>query len=123
MAYLKLSDLNSYKLSVELSQTIWFQVKAWKWFEKHTIGIQLVRSADSIGANIAEGFGRHHKKDREKFYFNARGSVYETVHWVKVCYKRGLFSKMIASSLLSTLQQLPKELNHLIRFTEENLKT
>lgn len=38
---------------------------------------QMRRAASSITANIAEGYGRFHSKDRIKFYLNARGSSTE----------------------------------------------
>ena len=49
----------------------------WTNFQKSTVGHQLVRSADSISANIAEGFGRYHKKDKIKFYRSSMGSTTE----------------------------------------------
>lgn len=122
MVYLKLSDLNAYQISYKLSNDVWSIVTKWKWFEKQTIGTQIIRSTDSIGANIAEGFGRYHKKDREKFYYYARGSVYESVHWIRLSYQRTLMNKKEASDILQILQVLPREINHLIKFTEINLK-
>jgi len=122
MTYLKLSDLQAYQISYGLSQSVWNIVVKWGWLEKQTVGTQIIRSVDSIGANIAEGFGRHHKKDREKFYYYARGSVYESVHWAKLAYSRALMNKKEASEILLILQLLPREINHLIKFTEINLK-
>ncbi|MBA4411197.1 MAG: four helix bundle protein [Bacteroidota bacterium] len=43
-----------------------------------TIGAQFIEAADSISANIAEGFGRYHKKDKIKFYYYSRGSTFES---------------------------------------------
>jgi four helix bundle protein len=38
---------------------------------------QIRRASTSVGANIAEGFGRFHYKEKIKFYYNARGSICE----------------------------------------------
>jgi four helix bundle protein len=65
--YLKLNDLNAYKISFHLANFVWNKVFLWKNFEKDTIGKQFVRAVDSISANIAEGFGRFNKK--KKFIF------------------------------------------------------
>lgn len=54
-----------YNLSEELSDEIWYIVDGWKIFLKDTIGKQIVRSADSISANVAEGYGRYYYKYKE----------------------------------------------------------
>jgi four helix bundle protein len=46
-------NLHIYQLAEELSDLAWQTVQNWGFFEKDTIGKQLVRAADSIGANIA----------------------------------------------------------------------
>ncbi len=74
----KLGELEVYILSEELSNLIWEMVKNWNYFEKRTIGNQLVRAADSISANLAECHGRFHYKDKQKFGYYARGSFEET---------------------------------------------
>jgi len=55
----KLTDIEIYIISEELSNKIWGIVKHWHYFEKETLRKQLVRAADSISANIAEAFGRY----------------------------------------------------------------
>lgn len=44
---------------------------------------QIIRSASSVSANIAEGFGRRTRKDYEQFLVIARGSVNETIDWLE----------------------------------------
>ena len=53
-----LEKLDVYNLAENFSDTIWNIVGKWNGFEKDTIGKQIVRAADSISANIAEGYGR-----------------------------------------------------------------
>ena len=50
--------LHVYVLAEELSDTIWALYDSWPNKVKRTIGYQILRSADSISANIAEGYGR-----------------------------------------------------------------
>jgi hypothetical protein len=50
--------LHIYKLSEQLADEIWNIVLRWNFLAKHTVGIQIIKAADSIGANIAEGSGR-----------------------------------------------------------------
>ncbi|KKP61105.1 MAG: hypothetical protein UR56_C0016G0016 [Candidatus Roizmanbacteria bacterium GW2011_GWC2_34_23] len=119
--YLKLEDLNSYIISSNLSDYIWKLVVEWKWFEKRTLGAQLTDATDSIAANIAEGFGRYHKKDKIKFYYNARASAYESAHWIKKASIRQLITQKDFDYTINELRKLPKEINHLINFTQTKL--
>ena len=83
-----LNELEIYILAEYLSNQIWEIVKKWNYFEKDTIGKQLVRAADSISANLAEGHGRFHFKDRLNFCYYARGSLEETKSWLSKKAKR-----------------------------------
>jgi len=121
MKYLKLEDIKAYRDSSVLSDLVWETVIRWDWFTKQTTGMQLVRAVDSIAANIAEGFGRFHKKDKQKFYYNARGSVYESGHWINKAYKRHTITEDEFEKIIGELRKLPKEINLLIKITEEKL--
>ena len=56
--FLKLNDIEAYKVYFHLSNYVWEVVIKWDVFAKKTIGAQYVNEVDSISANIAEGFGR-----------------------------------------------------------------
>lgn len=118
---IELKDLTSYTISTSLADEVWEKVATWDWFNKRTLGIQLVDSIDSIGGNIAEGFGRFHKKDKIKFYYNARGSVMEAIHWLERARIRKLLSQKDYEDLFEELQKLPREINNLIKLTDRNL--
>ncbi|HJN06976.1 MAG TPA: four helix bundle protein, partial [Bacteroidales bacterium] len=60
---MNLEELRVYELSMELGDNVWSIVERWNYFQKDTVGKQLVRSADSIAANLSEGFGRFHFKE------------------------------------------------------------
>ena len=119
--YLSFSNVNAYKVADNLSDQVWEIVSSWEWFGKSTLGIQYVKAVDSIAGNIAEGFGRFHKKDKEKFYYNARGSVYEAIHWTEKAKKRGLITPEQYDQVIKQLSILPREINWLIKITEEKL--
>src|SRR4028119_2521334 len=57
------------------------------------MGKQIVRSGDSVGANIAEGHGRHSCQDNQRFVKIARGSLNETRHWLRLAYTRNLLTQ------------------------------
>jgi four helix bundle protein len=81
-------NLRVYKLSEELADEIWTIVIHWDAFAKDTVGRQIVRSADSVGANIAEGTGRHNFQDNRRFVKIARGSLNETQHFLRRAFKQ-----------------------------------
>jgi len=119
--YLKITDLNAYCIAFELSNYVWEITNKWNFFNKDTIGKQMIRAIDSISSNIAEGFGRFNQKDRIRFYHISMGSVFESVDWIKKCYVRKLINDEEYKKIMSSLQRMPLEINHLIKFTKEKL--
>ena len=104
-------NLQIYQLAEKLSDEIWKTVASWDGFAKDTVGKQLVRSADRVGANIAEGSGRGTDQDNRRFLRIARGSLYETKHWLKRAYKRGLLQREQAHSMKLLMGELLLKLN------------
>lgn len=119
--YLQLSDIHAYQNAYNLSNYICDIVSKWDWFSKRTLGSQYVEATDSIAGNIAEGFGRFHKKDKQKFYYNARGSVYESIHWTNIASDRKLLTENEKQHINEELRKLPKNINCQIKLTEEKL--
>jgi four helix bundle protein len=110
----KLTDIEIYSISEELSNQIWGIVRHWHYFEKETLGKQLVRAADSISANIAEAFERYHYKDRQKFGYYARGSFEETKSWLRKSYQRKLLNDSQMEIINRYVKQIGPKLNSLI---------
>ena len=77
---------------------------------------------DSISANIAEGFGRYRKKDKIKFYRYASGSLKERFDWNEKARIRSLLNQSVYETIFTELQQLPRSLNQLIKYTNQMLK-
>ena len=120
--YLKLNDIEAYKIAFNLSNYIWAVVIKWNNFESITIGSQFTRAADSISANIAEGFGRYNKKDKIRFYRISMGSVFETLDWNEKSKVRKIILVDDYSFIFNELQKLPKSINSLINYTNTKLK-
>lgn len=120
--YLQLNDIACYKRAFNLSNYVWNIVKDWDHFAKQTVGMQFVTAVDSNSANIAEGFGRYSKKDKVKFYYYSFGSVKESLDWNEKARIRKLLTKEQYEHILRELQELPKEIHHLIKFTNEKLQ-
>ncbi len=113
---------NSYKISYQLSNLIWKIVKNWDYIDQSTLGKQIIRSADSVSSNIAEGWNRYYKKDKIRFYSIAKGSFFETLDHINKGIVRGLIDKEKTDKIKKLTSQFPKEINGLIKGTNENLK-
>ncbi len=118
--YLKLNDIDAYKIAFHLSNYVWNVISKWDYFAKRTIGEQFVDAVDSISANIAEGFGRYFKKDKIKFYWYSAGSVKECFDWNEKSKMRKLPTEEEYAHIFGELQKLPEAINRLIKYT--NLK-
>jgi four helix bundle protein len=103
--------LEVYKLAESLANEIWYIVKEWDEFPKNTIGQQIVRSADSVCANIAEGRGRYNYQDNRRFVKIARGSLYETISFLRLAYVRKLLKSEEEDKLKKILDELSPKLN------------
>lgn len=113
--YLSLSKLESYKKARELSRIGWRIFNKLNWEGKRLGGFDFVESTDSVGANIAEGYGRFHYLDKAKFYYNARGSLLESRHWFDLLEERGKVEKKDAKDYENCYKDLRPLLNGLIR--------
>jgi four helix bundle protein len=108
-------NLQIYKLSEKLSDHLWKIVVRWDIFARDTVGKQLVRAGDSIGANIAEGSGRGTDPEIRRFLRVARGSLYETQHWLRRAYRRKLLTNKQVDDLLPLVKELTPKLNAYLR--------
>jgi four helix bundle protein len=60
--------------------------------ERFRLSDQILRSARSVTANLAEGFGRYHFADNSKFCRNALGSCCETMDHLITARDEGMLS-------------------------------
>lgn len=111
MARTNFEKLQVYQLAEKLADRIWQIVLTWHYFAKVTVGEQLVTAADGIGSNIAEGSGRGSLPDNRRFIKIARGSLYETKHWLRRAYKRKLLTNSEVADLKLLIEELTPKLN------------
>ena len=115
MARTNFENLQIYSLSERLADQLWKIVVRWDSLPRDTVGKQLVKAGDSIGANIAEGSGRGTDPEVRRFLRVARGSLYETQHWLRRAYRRKLLSDKQVNDLLPLIQELTPRLNAYLR--------
>jgi four helix bundle protein len=104
-------NLEVYRLAEQLADEVWPIVRKWDYFARDTVGKQMVRAADSIGANIAEGVGRGPYADNRNFIHVARGSLYETHHFLRRSYQRELLTASEVKSIQPIIEELSPRLN------------
>jgi four helix bundle protein len=115
MAKSDFENLKVYQMSEKLGDEIWDVVLGWDRFARDTVGGQLVRAADSIGANIAEGSGRGSFQDNRRFIKIARGSLKETQHFLRRAYKRKLLDDSQVNKIKPIVDNLAPMLNAYLR--------
>ena len=106
-----LEDLRILQSAELISDGIWQQITSWSTFDRDVIGSQLARAADSIGANIAESFGRYNYGEKLQFLYYARGSLFETKYWLNRALTRGLLSSEMGVAYTLQLADLARQLN------------
>jgi four helix bundle protein len=116
-----LQDLEVYRLAEDLSDRVWKLVATWKGFDRETVGKQMVRAADSIGANLAEGYGRYSFRENIHFCYYARGSYYELLFWLRRSSCRSLSPQMEDGTLHECAMDFGRMLNAYIRSIKRNL--
>jgi four helix bundle protein len=122
MGIASFTQLDIYRSSEALSDGLWDLVKTWDRFARDTLGSQLVRAADSIGANIAEGWGRDSWKERARHCHIARGSLMEVRHWLRRAHRRGLIGPEAVKQLAPLLDELGPQLNSYINHLRRKAK-
>jgi four helix bundle protein len=103
--------LHAYQRARHLAAQVYAAVAEWRYIDQRTLGLQIIRSSDSVGANIAEATGRWHNADQRRLLLIARGSLKETEHWILVAQERGLMD----SQAHEPIAELARMLNGLIK--------
>jgi four helix bundle protein len=108
---LKFEDLRILKTAEAVADDVWRQVVRWDQFAREVVGGQLARAADSVGANIAEAFGRFHYGEKLQFLYYARGSLFESKYWLNRAQKRDLMPSAQAEDYARQLSDLARQIN------------
>jgi four helix bundle protein len=116
--YIELEDLEVYKIARKLSSIAWKIYDTLDWSKRKTMGDQFLESTDSVGANIAEGYGRYHYLDKIKFYYNSRGSFLECKkHWLSLLQERKCTNEELIKEYETESKDFLLKLNNFISAT------
>ena len=114
MATVDLAELRVYQLAMRVGEEVWSVVDEWNWMGKQTVGLQWIRAADSIAANISEGYGRYSFKENAKFCYYARGSLRESQTWLMKARNRKLVQEPTAEEMSLRFETLRRQLDNYI---------
>ncbi|MEA2095480.1 MAG: four helix bundle protein [Candidatus Cloacimonadota bacterium] len=117
----EIKELKVYIKALKFSNMIWDICNKWDKFAKFSIGIQLVKAADSISANIAEGYGRYHFKENLHFCYIARGSMEESFDWLRKSNTRKLLNNQQKAEIDDFVKTFPKEFNGYIKYIKQSM--
>ncbi|MGR3219690.1 MAG: four helix bundle protein [Candidatus Anammoxibacter sp.] len=116
--YIELKDLEVYQLARQLSKLAWGIYEPLTWQNKKIMGDQFIESTDSVGANIAEGYGRFHYLDKIKFYYTSRASLFEScIHWLELLEERKKITRDQFNEVKEIVDKLTIKLNNFISST------
>ena len=100
---------------MEIGDNIWEIVTRWDYFAKDTVGKQMVKAVDSVAANLSEGVGRYHYKEKKNFGYYSRGSLYETKTWLTKAFKRKLLEEAEYKYFMKEIDNIGVKLNNYIK--------
>ena len=87
--------------------------------ERYGLASQILRSARSTTANIAEGYGRFHYLDNAKFCSNARGSCFETLDHLITANDENIISDELLAEGRELVNEAGKILNGYIKYLKK----
>ncbi len=115
---MRMEDLRVLQAAERVADGVWREVSGWNEFARDTVGKQVVRAVDSIGANVAEAFGRYHYGEKLQFLYYARGSLFETKYWLNRSQARNLINSDVLDDFMQQLATLAQQLNGFIRMVK-----
>jgi four helix bundle protein len=115
MKYPTFTDMPVWNEAMDLSVDIFYLTVSLPKCEDYGLTSQIRRSAGSVHANIAEGFGRNTSPDKSRFYVMSNGSITETqshlIYGMRVKY----FKEELVNAIFERYNKLHHDLNKLIK--------
>jgi len=112
-------DLKVWAKAMELAELVYAVAKQMPSDEQYRMTSQMLRSAASVPANIAEGYQRGTRRDYANFISIARGSLAETETFLLLASRAGLLPNGAATGAL----ELADELSRMLRALRQKLAT
>ena len=110
------TELNVYTKSFELAGRVFVISKRWPPEERYSLTDQIRRAARSVGANLAESWG----KRRYEAHFvskltDADSENHEVEHWLRSAHRDGYLSAEELNELVGAKREVGKMLGSMIQ--------
>ncbi len=108
-------DLEVYKQSRELSRQIFKMTATFPKEERYALTDQIRRSSRSVGAQIAEAWGKRRYENHFILKLTDSDSEqYETQHWIEESLECGYIEESVKRDLVGKCEKIGKMLNSMI---------
>jgi four helix bundle protein len=121
-SYKGFKDLNCWKEGRVLRQQIATLTKSFPETEKYLLASQITRSARSVTANIAEGYGRYTYTDTRHFFIQSRGSETEILDHLTVAEDENYINRELPTELENQCEKIFKLINGYIAYLDKSQK-
>jgi four helix bundle protein len=111
-------DLRVWQEAVKLAEICYRLTKNFPKEELYGMTSQIRRASVSIAANIAEGYGRKHKKEYIQFLYIAQGSLKELETHLLIAQRVEISSSEDINPILTQCDSVGRLLGGLIRAIE-----
>ena len=109
-------QLMAYKLAVELAHRIFYISKSFPKMEDYSLTNQIRRSSRSVGAQIAEAWGkRSYIKHFKSKLTDAIAELNETEHWIEMSLNSEYITRSVSNYLQRICTRIKKLLFGMIR--------
>lgn len=108
-------DLEAWQLARQLAILVYQETKTYPREELFGLTSQMRRSVISVMANIAEGFGRYHYKDKARFYYIGRGSLSELMNFSLISVDLNYLPESKSQEIMERSEIIRRLINGLIR--------
>ena len=105
-------DLDVYQRAQKLFPVVYKLVRTWPQIDQRELGSQMIRAANSIHANIAEGYGKT-PNDFKRYLGTAIGSCDELISHLTDAHNVGLADDETRDHLLAEYIIIGKQMNKL----------
>ncbi|HEU4342246.1 MAG TPA: four helix bundle protein [Candidatus Binatia bacterium] len=107
--------LDVWRLAIDLVSEVYAVTESFPTRESYSLTNQIRRAAISIPSNIAEGAGRHTKKEFVNYLHMAQGSLSELDTQGEIAKRLGYLSGESWSNIDAQMERIDKMLSGLIR--------